>query len=256
MSKKQNITQILESALNEFDEENRIIDEYSDDEYESFEDKPTDEWDYYDLQDAVDEYDNYPYINAADYSDVFSFWKAVDKQFETFKENIAEYYGFSSGAEFEEFIESFDETDEYMESSEWLFSQYIGYYLNDAMAEFPEAYDNSEDRHYKCCVCDKSIEYSSKDSVMLTDEKWKEVINHYHLQKYEKDAAEKSRNVYKYYRTHGSIALQEPDDCHCFICNECIEKALGRPLVPDDLNGSVFNNEYCFEHFGFNRQPK
>ena len=89
--------------------------------------------------------------------------------------------------------------------------------------EFPKAYEYPENTHYKCCVCGKPIEYSSNDSVMLTDDKWNKVIKYYHLQKYEEDAKKNINDVYRYYRIHGDISMEVPDDCHCFICNECME---------------------------------
>ena len=122
-----------------------------------------------------------------------------------------------------------------------------------AMDKWSEVYDEYLDDQYYCCVCDKPIEYSGDDSVMLLDDKWHKVLDFYNLRKYEKDANRRADEFYKKCDRRGGLHLKEPKNIHTFICNDCIEKALGRPIKITDINDSPFNQGYIKSHFGTKR---
>ena len=105
----------------------------------------------------------------------------------------------------------------------------------------------------KCKVCGKRYEYGDRHSPCLIDEKWKEIVDFYNLGKYEKKA-------YKL------LAIADPwlnedfvdkDVYHLYICSDCMEKALGRKILPTDLSTAsaklegrwYYNKE--FEEFYF-----
>lgn len=84
-----------------------------------------------------------------------------------------------------------------------------------------------------CRVCSKRFDYDGLYSPMLTDERWKEVYEHYGF-------------------TEDDDSFE--DDDSLYICLECMEKALGRELVRDDVNDSQYNANY-FESRGWPCSP-
>lgn len=74
-----------------------------------------------------------------------------------------------------------------------------------------------------CRVCSKRFDYDGLYSPMLTDERWKEVYEHYGF-------------------TEDDDSFE--DDDSLYICLECMEKALGRELVRDDVNDSFYNSAF------------
>lgn len=95
----------------------------------------------------------------------------------------------------------------------------------------------------KCKVCDKRFGYFSDQSPMLREDIWKKVVQHYNLEIYELEAGERYDN---------RVDNKMVDDEHLFICYECMEKALGRKLLKEDLInvGVPFNSQ--FEKMYFN----
>ncbi len=91
-----------------------------------------------------------------------------------------------------------------------------------------------------CTVCDRQFQYGDEVSPMFTDEIWKALISHYGLEEHERRAME---------RIIRSKPKLQDRDAHTFICADCAEKALGRPLQPADLNGSLFNDAFIKNRF-------
>ena len=93
----------------------------------------------------------------------------------------------------------------------------------------------------KCKVCGKSFEYGDKNSPCLTNERWKQVVDFYNLGKYEKRALRlytKNLNKWEelnYYDLETSNDFEDKDEYHLYICSDCMEKALGRRILPADL---------------------
>lgn len=78
-------------------------------------------------------------------------------------------------------------------------------------------------KQVKCRVCSKRFDYDGLYSPMLTDERWKDVYEHYGF-------------------TENDDSFENDDSL--YICLECMEKALGRELVREDVNDSQYNENY------------
>ncbi len=94
-----------------------------------------------------------------------------------------------------------------------------------------------------CIVCDRPFDYMDEWSPMLRDDIWNEVIRFYCLEDVEKSNAELFDYYYdlynKYYGTKlGDECFDKAGDYQTFICYPCMERALGRELTVDDLNGA------------------
>lgn len=84
----------------------------------------------------------------------------------------------------------------------------------------------------KCQNCNKRFEYMDEQSPMLKKEIWNQVVRFYDLEEYEKEAEDKFYENYEYRK---QIGQRHSDDEHLYLCYECMEKALGRKLRPEDL---------------------
>ena len=188
-------------------------------------------------------------ISVEQFSDINRFFDACEAEFDEWLEWMAEYFQTSK----EEFLDACEEIDElaehYFTTRDGLMAVYLSPYIDMAMDKWSEAYDEWPDDQYYCCVCDKPIEYSGDDSVMLLDDKWHKVLDFYNLRKYEKDANRRADEFYKKCDRRGGLRLKAPKNIHTFICNDCIEKALGRPIKITDINDSPFNQGYIKSHF-------
>jgi len=83
----------------------------------------------------------------------------------------------------------------------------------------------------KCKVCGKEFWYGDENSPCLTDKKWRKVVNFYNLGLYEKKAS-------KLYSKADPLLNEnfvDKDEYHLYICSDCMEKALGRKIMPTDL---------------------
>ena len=87
------------------------------------------------------------------------------------------------------------------------------------------------DSDCKCKVCGKSFVYGDKNSPCLTDEKWRRVVNFYNLSEYEKKAS----RLLDYADPWLNDDFVDKDEYHLYICSDCMEKALGRKILPTDL---------------------
>lgn len=83
----------------------------------------------------------------------------------------------------------------------------------------------------KCKVCGKIFEYGDKHSPCLTDKKWRKVVNFYNLGLYEK----KAEKLYTKADAWLNEDFVDKDEYHLYICYDCMEKALGRKILPSDL---------------------
>lgn len=83
----------------------------------------------------------------------------------------------------------------------------------------------------KCKVCGKPFEYGDKNSPCLTNERWKQVVDFYNLGKYEKKASKLLSEADPWLNDD----FVDEDKYHLYICSDCMEKALGRKILPTDL---------------------
>lgn len=190
----------------------------------------------------------FPGIDTDDYDEysVLKFWSDVESVYPMWKERLLDVLLVS-----EEELDSFLRTDKsanmYMSGEEWLMSEYFDRFVRDAMNKWPDAYEWQEP-DYRCTVCGKPIEYDSNDSVMLYEPQWKQVLDFYGLTEYEKEAAIKSYEFSKMCNKYGGLRLNPPQNTHTFVCNDCIEKALGHEIREEDINDSLFNQNYRRTH--------
>ena len=106
----------------------------------------------------------------------------------------------------------------------------------------------------KCKVCGKTYEYGDKTSPCLKDKKWRRIVNFYNLRNYEIKAS-KLYNKADHWLNEDFV---DKDEYHLYICSDCMEKALGRKILPSDLlttqskidGGWYYNME--FEQYYFN----
>ena len=80
--------------------------------------------------------------------------------------------------------------------------------------------------HDLCSACGNEIESLEIQSPMLSDELWLQVLDFYHVPEPDRDKGE-----------------------HAFICADCMEKALGRKLSPEDLVPVLWNQCYRLHTF-------
>lgn len=88
------------------------------------------------------------------------------------------------------------------------------------------------EKQCKCQSCGKRFDYMDEQSPMLKEEIWNQVVRFYNLEKYEKEANDRFHKNYEYRKL---IGKRHSDDEHLYFCYECMEKALGRKLVREDL---------------------
>ena len=84
----------------------------------------------------------------------------------------------------------------------------------------------------KCQVCEKRFAYGDEQSPMLRKDIRNKIVKFYDLEQYEKEADERFHKNYEYRK---QIGQRHSDDEHLYLCYECMEKALGRKLRPEDL---------------------
>ena len=100
----------------------------------------------------------------------------------------------------------------------------------------------------KCKVCGKEFKYGDENSPMLKNEVWGDVVRHYELQDYEENAY----NAYKKVNFgFGRKRFVDKDEYHLYICTNCMEKALGRKILKEDLMGKdvPFNADFEEKYF-------
>jgi len=101
----------------------------------------------------------------------------------------------------------------------------------------------------KCEICKREFEYGDKWSPMLNNDAWKSVLKYYGISEIEK---ERERALYGLYYIEDITRSERIKDdlLHTYVCYECIEKAMGRKIVKEDLIGDVpFNKEFEKEYF-------
>ena len=96
----------------------------------------------------------------------------------------------------------------------------------------------------KCTVCGKSFNYGDENSPMFKDNIWNDIVNHFGLSGFEKEAAK------RFYSSVKSGDRSYKEDCHVFICSECAESALGRKITAEDINDSPFNRPFREVYLG------
>lgn len=95
----------------------------------------------------------------------------------------------------------------------------------------------------RCTVCNKAFHYGDYNSPMFVNKIWNEIITHYKLADFEKEA---TRRFYSFIKK-GDRSYRQ--DCHVFVCSECAEKALSRKITNDDINDSEFNIPFRKRYF-------
>lgn len=86
----------------------------------------------------------------------------------------------------------------------------------------------------RCKVCNKEFIYGDENSPCLIDKKWRKVVNFYNLNSYEKRA----KKLYSKVDPWLDENFIDKDEYHLYICSDCMEKALGRKIMPTDLSTS------------------
>lgn len=138
------------------------------------------------------------------------------------------------------------------------------------------------EEHYRatCTVCGKDYNYA-KESPILKDEVWKRLIKKFKLSKFETQSRENHSRYYaskmklvrqrigdamegafkkgivwkkmngRYIQNITDYEFDTPDDCHCTLCESCMEKGLGRKLqVGDIATDCTMGMNYAVAHFG------
>lgn len=82
----------------------------------------------------------------------------------------------------------------------------------------------------ECNVCKKDLAFLSVLSPMIERELWNQILNHYHLSED---------------RPGPDLPAMTPKYC----CYECMEKALGRKLTPEDIKLVPFNLYFRLHYF-------
>lgn len=96
----------------------------------------------------------------------------------------------------------------------------------------------------KCKVCGKEFWYGDENSPCLIDKKWRKIVNFYNLGLYEKKASKLyAKNFHKWEELNGydwetPNEFIDKDEYHLYICSDCMERALGRKIMPSDLSTS------------------
>ena len=100
----------------------------------------------------------------------------------------------------------------------------------------------------KCKVCGKQFVYGDKNSPMLNNNVWNNIVSFYNLNEYEHKAFELYRKVNFGFRKR----FKDKDEYHLYICTDCMERALGRKLLKSDLIGKNIPLNEKFEKSYFN----
>lgn len=103
----------------------------------------------------------------------------------------------------------------------------------------------SETMHATCTSCGRDYLYW-KNSPVLKQEYWKLVLKKLNLVEFEKRANSNFQKFRKATNNTSVFATREniiktissitPSDCHCTICDTCMEKAIGEPLSEKHVN--------------------
>lgn len=103
----------------------------------------------------------------------------------------------------------------------------------------------SETMHATCTSCGRDYLYW-KNSPVLKQEYWKLVLKKLNLVEFEKRANTNFQKFRKVTNNTSVFATREniiktissiiPSDCHCTICDTCMEKAIGEPLSKKHVN--------------------
>ena len=65
----------------------------------------------------------------------------------------------------------------------------------------------------------------------MTNKKWREIVTFYNLRNYEI----KAKKLYDKTDPWLDEDFVDKDEYHLYICSDCMEKALGRKILPSDL---------------------
>ena len=110
----------------------------------------------------------------------------------------------------------------------------------------------------KCSVCNKEFEYGDENSPMVNNDVWKQILEFYNLTTSEKEKEDAFLKVYNLkYKTNNKglkadiSEIARHDALHTYICYECMEKALGRKLIREDLIGKNVPLNWAFEQMYF-----
>lgn len=99
----------------------------------------------------------------------------------------------------------------------------------------------------KCKVCNKQFNYGDEQSPMFTNEIWERLLDFYGLKEYEHMA----RVLFNAnWRNRKRKPFRDKDKYHCYLCYECAEKALGRKILPEDINDSMYNTAFRRFYYG------
>lgn len=203
---------------------------------------------YEQLEDAIIQTER-PVIKAENFDDIFAFFTEVEKHFKKWLKTIQLTLGFSTKKSFSNELSELPQVyNYYYKPDDALLDLYLEPFIDDAYDTFPEAYQSRPSQDY-CTVCKKPMRYCGDDSVMLTDDKWNDVLTFYNLHQYEREAEKRANDFYSKKNRWGHIKIHAPENCHTFVCNDCIERALGRPIKRSDINDSFFNQSYIKSHF-------
>lgn len=99
----------------------------------------------------------------------------------------------------------------------------------------------------RCKVCNKSFIYGDKNSPMLNQEIWDNIVDFYNLRDYETEA------YIRYSKQNFGFKkkFKDKDEYHLYLCIDCMEKALGRKLTRKDLIGENVPLNQEFEEWYF-----
>lgn len=100
-----------------------------------------------------------------------------------------------------------------------------------------------------CKNCGRYFLYGDCQSPMLSNKRWKEVVQFYNLSKYEKEAIER----YDEHLLRAGWRAKEIENEHLYLCYKCIEEALGRKIRRSDLIGKNIPINKDFEEMYFNK---
>ena len=96
----------------------------------------------------------------------------------------------------------------------------------------------------KCKVCGKTYRFGDRNSPCLINERWKEVVDFYNLSDYEKKASDLYADADPWLNEN----FVDKDEYHLYICSDCMEKALGRKILPEDLSTAKAKEEGRLYH--------
>lgn len=145
-----------------------------------------------------------------------------------------------------------------------------------------EDWNRFVDVHHRatCTACGRDYLYSEESPILRTPV-WKEVLANLGLSEFEAESSSNfreyarkkqgfisgmrdrlfnmsarrgktpSRKMLSAVRHFASLSMPVPDDCHCTLCEGCMERGLGRPLEAADIDtGCDMGRDYAAKRFG------